>query len=67
MLESTEGYTLDVGVGALGEFGMFDGELEMWSRTFTIRLGRHLDLIPWCTIAKYQPHKLNHHTLLMFY
>ena len=40
MLESTEGYTLDVGVGALGEFGMFDGELEMWSRTFTIRRGQ---------------------------
>jgi hypothetical protein len=38
-MESTDGYTLDVGVGALGEFGMFDGELEMWSRTFTIRRG----------------------------
>ena len=39
-MESTDGYTLDVGVGALGEFGMFDGELEMWSRTFTIRRGQ---------------------------
>ena len=36
LTESTLGYSLDGGVGALGEFGEWDGELEMWSRTFTV-------------------------------